>query len=164
MNATDIIKELGLQPLPIEGGYYHRTYLGPNIVPQNPAPNSTRSICSSIYYLITQESFSRLHKLSTDEIFHFYLGDPVEFLLLYKNGASDMVTLGQDLASGQRPQLVVPAHTWQGAKIKDKGPYTLMGTTMAPAFEYADFEVPDVDYLRNKYPKRAERLSDYLNV
>jgi len=111
---------------------------------------------TAIYYLLRPESYSHLHRLPTDEIYHFYLGDPVELYLFYPDGKSETVVLGGDLAAGQRPQAVAPGGSWQGSRLQPGGRYALLGTTMAPGFTPTDYEhALDVDTLKVMYPDMA---------
>ena len=94
----------------------------------------------------------------TDEVYHFYLGDPVEQLLLHPDGRSEVVMLGPDLAAGQRVQHVAPRDTWQGTRLRDGGTWALLGTTMAPGFDAADYEAGDRAALCAAYPHEAARI------
>ncbi len=155
MNASDVIKALRLEPLDVEGGFYAETYRSPEVIP---APllderyASPRSMSTCIYYLLTAETFSRMHRLLSDEVFHFYLGDPVEMLLLYPDGSGATVALGPQLMDGQRPQMIIPRGVWQGCSVADGGQYALLGTTVAPGFDRADFELGDRTSLTLQYP------------
>src|SRR5581483_11176343 len=110
------------------------------------APTSCRptpcppAAATAIYYLLTPDTVSAMHRLATDEIFHFYLGDPVEMLQLRPDGSHRVAILGPDLDAGQRPQIVVPRGVWQGARLVPGGRFALLGTTVAPGFDYADYE------------------------
>jgi predicted cupin superfamily sugar epimerase len=119
----------------------------------------TRSAGTAIYYLLTPDTFSALHRLSTDEIFHFYLGDPVEMLHLLPDGSGRVVLLGNDLYVGDRPQIVVPGGTWQGSRLVSGGRFALMGTTMAPGFDFEDYEHGDGNALTERYPAFAEHIA-----
>ena len=108
--------------------------------------------------MIEEETFSEMHVLASDEIFHFYLGDPVEMLLLYPSGQSLLLTLGPDLAAGQRPQILVPAGVWQGTRLVEGGKLALLGCTVTPGFDYADYESGRYAELAAKWPAEAERI------
>ena len=110
---------------------------------------------------ITPETFSALHRMPGTEIFHFYLGDPVVMLQLLRDGTSQTITIGPDLAAGQRPQVVVRGHVWQGSKLLPGGKWALLGTTMAPGFDYKDFELGNRDELAAQYPGVAEMIRQY---
>lgn len=159
-----LIELLQLEPLSGEGGLYRETYRAHEMIPVDALPEryqkTPKPASSAIYYLLTHapDSFSALHRLLTDEIYHFYLGDPVEMLMLHPDGAGEWATLGQDVLAGQRVQLVVPAGSWQGSRVRAGGRYALMGTTMAPAFDHADYEHGDREALAEAYPAFAETI------
>src|SRR5437762_8828641 len=157
IRAEDVIALLGLQPLSREGGYYRETYRSADRLPGGSLARFPRgkSAGTAIYYLLTPDTCSALHRLPSDEVYHFYLGDPVELLLLHPEGG-EVVTLGGDLTAGQRPQFVVPAGTWQGSCLAAGGQFALMGTTMAPGFEFSDYEGGDREALLKSYPAFAE--------
>jgi uncharacterized protein len=158
LTPTQIISMLRLEPLPVEGGLFRQTYLAPETVMKEALPdryNRDKQICSAIYYLLHEDHFSALHRLPTDEIYHFYLGDPVELLLLFEDGKSEVVVLGTDLAAGQSVQLVVPHGVWQGSHLIPGGRFALMGTTMAPAYDDLDFDLGDRQDLLHDYPERT---------
>ena len=134
---------LGLVPHPIEGGFFAETYRSGDLLPGDALParyRGPRAAATAIYYLLTPETFSAMHRLGSDEIFHFYLGDPVEMLQLAPDGSHRVVVIGADLEAGQRPQVVVPRGVWQGARVRPGGRLALLGTTVAPGFDYADYE------------------------
>jgi hypothetical protein len=117
-----------------------------------------RSVGTAIYYLLEPGTFSEMHCLASDEIFHFYLGDPVEMLQLYPDGRSALFTLGQDLKAGQQVQLVVPAGVWQGARLAGDGEFALLGCTVTPGFDYADYRGGSYAELAAKWPTEAARI------
>jgi len=141
MPAEDIIKHLGLEPLPGEGGYYREVYRSEDLA-GNPGDrySGMRSFSTAIYYLLTQTTFSHLHRLKSDEVYHYYTGDPVEMLLLYPDGLGKTVVLGCAMEIGQNPMFVVPKGTWQGTKLIQGGSWALMGTTVSPGFDFEDYE------------------------
>jgi len=110
-------------------------------------------MCTAIYYLLTPETFSAIHRLQSDEIFHFYLGDPVEMLQLGPEGKTEIATLGPDLARGMKLQHVVAGGTWQGSRLLEGGRYALLGTTVVPGFDYQDFELGARSALQDQYPR-----------
>ncbi len=156
MDAEEIIRHLRLEPLPIEGGYFRQTWVADETV-TIPRYSSPRAAGTSIYYLLSSDpdSFSALHRLSTDEMYHFYLGDPVEMLVL-GGGASQRVTLGHDVLRGHHVQYVVPRDIWQGSRLMPGGRFALMGTTMAPGFAPADFTLGQRDDLVAAFPDQAD--------
>ena len=164
MTADDVKRLLELTPLAMEGGFFHETYRSRWMIPGEHLPEGMlgqRSIGTAIYYMITPESFSTLHRLPGTEVFHFYLGDPVVMLQLHPDGESQTVTLGQDLVAGQQPQVVVRGGTWQGCRLAPGGKWALMGTTMSPGFDYADYETGARDELIAQYSSAGEMIQQY---
>ncbi len=160
MTADEIIERLGLAPLEMEGGYFRETYRCDEGVAGEALParyGDRRCFGTVIYYLITPETHSQLHRLTSDEIFHFLLGDPAVMLQLHPDGTSRVVTLGHDIAAGHQLQVVVPRGVWQGCLLAG-GDWALMGVTVAPGFEYADYEAPDIDALLRRYPDRQDLI------
>lgn len=142
--AREIIGRLQLEPLTIEGGYFRETYRAPRMLPAGALPpdyGGERNASTCIYYLLTPETFSAIHRVRSDEIFHFYAGDPVEMLQLWPGGEAQVITIYNDLALGHEPQVIVPAGVWQGCRLIPGGGWALMGCTVAPGFDYADFEL-----------------------
>lgn len=146
ISAAEVIRILDLEPLPVEGGFYRVTYTGFLRLPGQllgPAFRSDRQIASVIYYLLTRETHSRLHSLPTDEMWHFYLGDPVELHVFGQECDYTKTVLGHDLAGGQTLQAVAPAGTWFGACLQPEGRWALMACSLAPAYDEQDFALPD---------------------
>jgi predicted cupin superfamily sugar epimerase len=161
ISADEIISKFGLEPLPEEGGYYAETYRSDETIPKSVLPRRYKSdkvYGTAIYYLITPDSFSALHRLPTDENFHFYLGDPVIMLQLFEDGSSKKITLGQQIMEDQYVQVVVPKGTWQGSFLADGGRFAFMGTTMAPGFDFSDYESGSRNELINQYPDRKDLI------
>jgi predicted cupin superfamily sugar epimerase len=111
-----------------------------------------RSLATAIYYLLTPDTFSEMHRLRSDEVYHFYLGDPVELLQLRPDGSGELLRLGSDLAAGERPQLAVPRGVWQGSRVVEGGRFALLGCTVAPGFEPDDYEAGARADLTERYP------------
>lgn len=166
ITAEDLIKRFNMKPLPEEGGYYSETHRSSHTLSESSLPDnysSDRSLSTAIYYMLTPETKSLLHRLPTEEIFHFYLGDPVLMLHLYPDGSSNQVILGQDLNRGQSVQVLVPKDVWQGSYLLEGGQFAFMGTTMSPGFDFSDNEIGNRDDLMKFYPsqkKLIERLTD----
>jgi uncharacterized protein len=164
MTADEVKQLLQLKPLAIEGGFFRETYRSRRNVTAEYLPDGirgARSIGTAIYYMITPETFSALHRLPGSEVFHFYLGDPAIMLQLLPDGSSQTITLGSDLAGGQQPQVVVRGGIWQGCKLAPGGKFALMGTTMCPGFDYADYENGNREQLTAQYPGLAELIREY---
>jgi uncharacterized protein len=162
LTALEIRQRLNLEPHPIEGGYFVQTYRAAHQLPSHALPPGyagARAVGTAIYYLLTPETFSAMHRLPGDEIFHFYLGDPVEMLQLPPDGSGETIILGHDFARGMRPQHVVPGGVWQGSGLIPGGEYALLGTTMSPGFDYADYETGLRDQLITLYPQHSARIT-----
>jgi len=155
VTADELIATLDLRPLPLEGGYYRETYRSADLLPAGALPRYTmpKAAATAIYYLLTPDTFSALHRLPTDEVFHFYLGGPVEMLQLLPDGQGQLLRLGPEVLAGQRPQVVVPRGVWQGSSLLPGSPFALLGTTMAPGFDFADYEAGDRAILVGRYPR-----------
>lgn len=134
MKATEIISALGLQPHP-EGGHYRQTFLDPRLFEGRPAS-------SAIYYLLAAGERSHWHRIDAVEVWHWYGGDPIEVAI--NDGTTHRHVLGNDLTTGQLPQVVVPLRAWQAAR--PLGAWTLVGCTVAPAFDFAGFEMAPPDW------------------
>jgi len=160
-----LIEHFHLEPLPVEGGIFVQTYLAdemidPGSLPQR-YPPAPRPFGSAILYLYTPEpdSFSAIHWVPTDEVYHFYLGDAVEMLLLYPDGASQRIVLGQDILTGQQVQFVVPRGVYQGSHLLPGGRYALIGTTMAPAFHESDYHGGVREELQASNPQEIDLIA-----
>ena len=159
----DIIRKLGLQPHP-ERGYYRETYRSTTAVQPEPrvtrpGASSTRAASTAIYFLITADQPATfLHRLISDEVFHLYDGGPLEILRLFPDGNWDVAVLGMNLDAGERPQIVVPAGTWFGTELTAGASHCLVGCTVAPGFEFADFALAQGPELEARYPAAADRI------
>jgi uncharacterized protein len=160
--AEEIRKLLHLERHPIEGGDFIRTYESSHTIPLAALPTgyfAPRQLATAIYYLLAPGTFSELHRLPGDEIFHFYMGDPVELVELRPDGTGARILLGHDIPAGMRPQHVVPGGVWQGSRLVPGGEYARLGTTMSPGFDYADYETGARDRLTSQYPAYAEQIA-----
>ncbi len=161
MTAEQIIKHYKMQPLRQEGGFYVETYRSSDILKKEILPagiSGDRNMSSHILYLLTAKSISLMHQLKYDEMFHFYLGNPVTMLQLHPDGSSEIITLGHDIFNEQQVQVLVPKGTWQGAFIQPGGQFSLLGCSVTPAFDEADFELGDRGALLAKYPDMQELI------
>src|SRR5213080_389937 len=135
-SADELIRHLGLRPHPKEGGYFRETYRAAESYANLPTRyQGPRSASTAIYYLLTPNTYSALHRLQTDEIFHFYLGDPIRMLQLDADGNGRTIVLGPDMLHGHNLQVVVPRGIWQGCFLEPDGKFALLGCTVAPGFE-----------------------------
>ncbi|MCE5199848.1 MAG: cupin domain-containing protein [Armatimonadota bacterium] len=162
MDAKAVIEKLGLEPLPMEGGFFFETYRSTQVIPVSALPegySGDRAHSTAIYFLITPDSCSVMHRLISDEIFHFYAGDPVEMLQLHPDGSHSLIIIGNNLEAGHAPQVIAPMGVWQGCRLAPEGKWALMGTTVAPGFDYADYENGDRQKLIAKYPDCVEMIT-----
>ena len=156
MTADELKKLLNLEPHPCEGGWFIQTWRAEETIPKSVLPHrysAERAAGTAIYYLLEPHTFSELHRLASDEIFHFYLGDPVEMLQLWPDVTTRTEILGSDLAAGMHVQLHVPKHVWQGSRLLPGGSFALLGCTVSPGFDYADYETGKRDVLLQEYPQ-----------
>jgi uncharacterized protein len=165
LTAEKIIEILKLTPLQNEGGFYRETWRSQDTIPESALPDrylKSKSFGTAIYYLLTTDTKSKIHRLPTDEIFHFYLGDPVEMLILYPDGNSEIIMLGQKIDEGESVQVVIPKGTWFGARLKKMSGRTygfaLMGTTVAPGFDFSDFEIGKRKVLAKLFPDKIDLI------
>ena len=155
MTADDVIRALHLHPHPVEGGYFRETYRSAATLS---AHGGTRNVSTAIYYLLKPGHVSELHVLPTDEVFHFYMGAPVRMLQLWPDGTGREITLGPNLTAGEVPQLVVPAGVWQGTRLAGDTGFALLGCTVAPGFDYADYASASRAELAAKWPAFADAI------
>jgi predicted cupin superfamily sugar epimerase len=160
--ADELIRHLGLAPHPKEGGFFRETYRADDAWPESALParyGSARRASTAIYYLLTPTTFSALHLLQSDEVFHHYLGSPVRMLQLLPDGSGRTVVLGPDVLAGQQVQVVVPRGVWQGSLLEAGSDFALLGCTVAPGFEYADYEGGSRHKLCAQYPAFAGMIA-----
>ena len=161
ITAERIIKHYNMKLLPGEGGYYKETYRAGEMVQSSALPErygKDKSHSTSILYLLTPDQVSHFHRINTDEVYHFYLGDPVQMFQLYPDGTCKVIFLGQELEAGQFVQTVVPKGVWQGSLLLEGGSFALMGTTVAPGFDFSDHEFPDRQTLLDLYPDHRDTI------
>lgn len=155
ISAQDIIELLGLEPLENEGGMVVRSYTSREEIVGRPSG-------TAIYYLLSGDAYSHLHRLNGDEVYHFYLGDPVELTELLPDGSFRQTVLGSDLLNGQQVQHTVRSGHWQGSRLLPGGSFALLGTTMWPGYDPSCYEHGERDRLIRAYPGAAawiERLT-----
>lgn len=159
--AQAIIDALKLVPHP-EGGFYREVYRSTETIPGEALPAryvSARAVSTSIYYLLTADSFSAMHRLGSDEIFHFYAGDPVNMLQLHSDGTVTRHQLGHNLHANQVPQICVPQGVWQGMRLEEGGHFALLGCTVAPGFDFADFALGTREALIVTWPSAIDEIT-----
>ena len=161
MDAQRLIELLNLAAHPAEGGFFRETYRSSATFEPGGRFLGARSCGTAIYYLLTRDTFSAMHRLAGDEVFHFYVGDPVEMLMLHPGGEGEIVVLGPDLERGMRLQHAVPGGTWQGSRLIAGGEWALLGTTLAPGFDYEDYVGGGADLI-HAYPSHRAMIGELL--
>jgi uncharacterized protein len=153
----DLIELFDLKPH-LEGGYFTESYRSPEQI-----PGRGRNISTAIYFLLPQGTKSRLHRLASDEIWHFYLGGPMTLVQISPEGKMEEAVLGHDVKSGHTLQHVVKAGCWFGAFPNPGTEYSLVGCTVAPGFDFADLEIGKRTDLQKRFPhahQMIEKLTD----
>ena len=164
-----IIKKFNMVSLENEGGYFVETHRSEESIPKGNLPpryKSARNFSTTILYLITSDNFSSLHKVASDEMFHFYMGDQVIMLNLSEDGKGQTIKLGSNIFEGEQIQYLVPKNTWQGAKLADGGEFALLGTTVSPGFEFEDFTKAKTckNEILSKYPDFASLINELVKI
>jgi uncharacterized protein len=158
MTVDYLVKQLGLVPHP-EGGYYKETYRSSEKIKKDSLPkgfSGERTISTAIYFLIEKDDFSALHKIKSDETWHFYVGDALEVIEIDEQGNLKTTWVGNMLEHGQFFQYTVKANTWFGSRVKQGGSFSLVGCTVAPGFDFEDFEMGVRKDLITKFPSLSK--------
>lgn len=157
MNIDYLVKHLQLQPHP-EGGFYKEVYRSTTTIPSDALPNypGDRNHCTSIYFLLTSDNFSGFHRIKQDEIWNFYGGSPLYVHVIDREGNYTRYEVGMELEKGATPQLVVPGGCWFASSVKDSNNYSFVGCTVAPGFDFEDFELATFESLSKEYPQHKE--------
>ena len=167
MTADEVKEILGLVKHPREGGWYVRTWESEELVAascfEDGRYDGARRTSTAIYYLLEPETFSEMHVLKSDEIFHHYMGGAVEMLQLFEDGSSSRVVIGEDLEAGERPQCVVRTGVWQGTRLLKAEGWALLGCTVSPGFEFVDYGDASAEELVAKWPGEAELIRALTN-
>jgi predicted cupin superfamily sugar epimerase len=154
IKPESIINALQLNPHP-EGGYFRETYRSGGMIGREELGekfSGKRNFSTCIYFLLTSESFSAFHRIVQDEAWHFYDGSPLFLHMISAEGKYTKVVIGRNFEEGEVPQFVVPGGTWFAAEVADTDSFTLLGCTVAPGFDFADFEIGRKNYLSKLFP------------
>jgi predicted cupin superfamily sugar epimerase len=157
-NARYWIEKLRLEAHP-EGGYFRQTYKAELVLPKAALPagfTGARAASTAIYFLLEGKTFSAFHRLRSDEVWHFYAGEPLVVHVIEPEGEYSAIRLGLDLEAGQVPQAVVRAGSWFASHVADWNSFALVGCTVAPGFDFEDFELGVSAELAAKYPQHRE--------
>lgn len=159
------IERLEMFPHP-EGGYFRETYRSEEIIRNEHLPerfSSERNFSTAIFYLLKDNQTSKLHRLKADEIFHYYDGSGMIIYIIDENGNLIKNKLGTDFDKGERPQVLIKAGCWFGAKVSEPNSYCLAGCTVAPGFHFDDFEMGDRKKLLELFPQHKSVIELLTN-
>jgi len=160
-NAEYWINKLGMNKHP-EGGYFAEVFRSEGVIKKEHLPerySGDRNYSTSIYFLITDREFSAFHRIKSDEIWHFYFGSPVTVHIIDKEGKYSVIKLGNDPEKGETIQAVFPAGIWFAGEVTEKDGYALFGCTVAPGFDYDDFELGKRGELAKEFPSMSEVIT-----
>lgn len=166
VDRQQIINTLNLQPHP-EGGFYKEVYRSKELIPASALADTyqgERNVCTSIYFMLTAESFSAFHRINQDEIWHFYQGAPIELHIISPQGKHTQILVGHAFEKGEVPQVVVPAHHWFAAKVSLTNKFSLVGCTVAPGFDFKDFELAERIKLTELFPEHTALIEAFTRV
>jgi predicted cupin superfamily sugar epimerase len=161
-----IIDQFELVPHP-EGGFYKEAYRSEGIISSkslNGQFSGDRNYCTSIYFLLTSDNFSAFHRIKQDEIWHFYEGSPLFVHVIDEYGTYQKYELGADYKNGQVRQLVVPANLWFASSVKDEKSHSFVGCTVAPGFDFEDFEMADRNELIEEFPSFKNEITSLTRM
>ena len=163
MNYHYWVNKLELLPHP-EGGFYKETYRSVEMIPEDTLQgfHSARNICTAIYFLMSSGKISAFHRILSDELWFFHSGSSLLIHQLDNKIGLQTHRLGLDFEKGDRPQITIPAYSWFGSEVEDYDSFSLVSCTVAPGFDFMDFEMGDREKLVKEYPKHQaviERLT-----
>lgn len=157
----ELVQKFDLLPHP-EGGFYKEVYRSEGVIAQSQLGHQfsgDRNYCTSIYFLLTSANFSGFHRIKQDEVWHFYQGSPLQIHVIHPNGNYELHRIGFDLAENLTPQFVVPAGAWFASCVENANDFSLVGCTVAPGFDFDDFELAKKNDLIAKYPQHANIIT-----
>lgn len=157
MTADEIITQLQLTAHP-EGGYYAETYRSAEYTLNK--KGDQRNTCTAIYFLLKDNDISNLHRIQSDELWFFHQGEPLEIVFI-QDGKASSIVLGNNLQNGEVPQAMIPANVWFGSKLKNNNGHALVSCTVAPGFDFQDFELADRSQLLKEYPHLHELITAF---
>ena len=163
LTAAYLIDKYHLQRHP-EGGYYYETYRSTELVQQHALPqrfSGDRCFSTAIYFLLVGDEFSSFHRIAADEVWHFYAGSPVEIVMIDPKGEAMTVFLGNDPEAGLVYQFRVPAGVWFASRCAVSDGFSFVGCTVAPGFDFADFELAKKEELTSLFPQHEQLISRF---
>nr|WP_299384097.1 cupin domain-containing protein [Allomuricauda sp.] len=167
MNTAEvIIDKFDLKPHP-EGGFFKEVYRSKGQIAAEALPDqygTARNYTTSIYFLLTSDTFSAFHKIKQDEIWHFYSGSPLMLYVISEEGELSEHSIGNDFGKGQVPQFVVPGNHWFAAKTIHPDDYSFVGCTVSPGFDFKDFVLPERRKLLEKFPEHSDIIKSLTRL
>jgi predicted cupin superfamily sugar epimerase len=157
MDAKKLIQKLQLKPHP-EGGFYKETYRSEETM--TTAEGQVRNVCTAIYFLLENENKSHFHRIKSDEAWFYHQGESIEIVILH-GGKLQTIDLGNNIEKGEVPQTIIPANVWFASKIKHEISYALVSCTVAPGFDFADFELAKRSDLTKEYPEFKTVIEEF---
>ena len=157
MNGKEIVQKLGLIEHP-EGGFYKETYRSSSSMETE--QNAIRNVCTAIYFLLENDNISLFHRIQSDELWFFHQGEPLEIVFI-KEGVLNSIVLGTSFENGEVPQATVPANIWFASSVKQRKGYSLVSCTVAPGFDFADFELASRENLLQEFPHLKEIIHEF---
>ena len=164
LSASEVIKTLSLEHATC--GFVNESYRSTMQLPQSALPAGyvgSHSLGNILYFLVTPDASVQLHRIRSDQMYHHYLGEPLEVLLLYSDGKHELRVIGPDLAAGMRPQLFIPGGTFHCARVRDGGEYALLATSVWIRAEPSDVEMGDVEKLSAAYPAAKADIASFAS-
>jgi predicted cupin superfamily sugar epimerase len=161
MTAEALISFYDLQPHP-EGGFYKEAYRSAETIAEKSLPErftGDRSFSTAIYFLLETGNFSAFHRINSDELWHFYSGIALNIYVIDINGKLELIRLGNNISNGEVFQAIVPAGCWFASEPSDRNGFSFVGCTVAPGFDFADFELARKEKLFNAFPQHEELIS-----
>lgn len=166
MTVETLVKELDLLPHP-EGGYFKETYRSEGKIAHtclSPDFKGDRNMATGIYFLIEKGNFSALHKIKSDETWHFYYGDALEVIEINELGKLTITQIGTNILQGETFQYTVKANTWFGSRVSGNGLFSLVGCTVYPGFDFNDFELANREDLIKLFPNHQNIITELTRV
>ncbi len=155
ITSKSLVEKFNLLPHP-EGGFFKENYRSVEIIPKSSLPkrfNGDRHYSTAIYFLLEQGNFSAFHKINSDECWHFYAGGSLLIYVIHLNGRLEIIRLGNNLNEGEQFQAVVPAESWFASEPASGADFSFVGCTVAPGFDFNDFELAKAVELSKRYPQ-----------
>lgn len=166
MTVDTFVKALNLLPHP-EGGYYKETYRSEGKITHTCLSRDfegDRNMATGIYFLIEKGNFSALHKIKSDETWHFYYGDALEVIEINEQGELTITQIGSNILKGETFQYTVKANTWFGSRVRENGLFSLVGCTVYPGFDFNDFELAKREELIKLFPNHQNIITELTRV